>query len=123
MARILLIDDLPSVTTLLSAVLGSWGHAVVECNDGASGLAALDGGGFDLVVVDMMMPGLDGIEVVKRLRGAGHGIPVIAMSGGRDDFPASHSLKLSEMYGANRLLFKPFDNEELVAAVDELLGA
>lgn len=123
MARILVIDDMPAVTGLLSAVLEGCGHAVVERNNGATGLAELNGGGFDLVVVDMMMPGLDGIEVVKRLRAAGHKAPVIAMSGGTDDFPASHSLKMSEMYGADRLLFKPFGNDELVAMVEQLLDS
>ena len=122
MARILVVDDVPSVTALLRAVLEARGHSVVECNDGASGLAELGKTGFDVVVVDMMMPGVDGIEMVKRLRAQGHTAAVIAMSGGADDFPAAHSLKMSEMYGADRLLFKPFDNDELVAAVDELLA-
>jgi len=122
MARILVVDDVPSVTALLCAVLESRGHSVVECNDGASALAELAKHGFDLVVVDMMMPGFDGIEMVKRLRAQGHTLAVIAMSGGSDDFPAAYSLKMSEMHGADRLLFKPFDNDELVAAVDELLA-
>lgn len=123
MARILLADDLPAFTALLRTVLEGRGHTVVECGDGAEALAALARGTFDLIIVDMMMPGLDGIETVRRLRTGGCTTPVVAMSGGSDDFPAVHSLTMSEMHGANRVLFKPFDNDELLAVVDELLAA
>jgi len=126
MARILVIDDVPSVTALLRMTLEGRGHAVVEAQDGASGLAEIAKAPFDLVIVDMMMPGMDGITLIKHLRTAGtgdeRGPAVIAMSGGTDEFPAAYSLKLSEMHGAERLLFKPFDNEELLATVEELLS-
>ncbi len=126
MARILVIDDVPSVTALLRMTLEGRGHAVVEAQDGASGLAEFAKAPFDVVIVDMMMPGMDGIALIKHLRttgtGGARGPAVIAMSGGTDEFPAAYSLKLSEMHGADRLLFKPFDNEELLAAVEELLS-
>lgn len=128
MARILVIDDVPSVTALLRMTLESRGHEVTEAQDGAAGLEAMDASPFDLVIVDMMMPGIDGIELVKRLRARRHrpaviAPAVIAMSGGSDEFPAAYALKISEMHGADRLLFKPFDNDELLATVDELLAA
>lgn len=122
MANILVVDDAPSVTALLRALLEGAGHTVMEANDGAAGLRILSTATVDLVVLDMMMPGIDGIETVKRLRGDGHQVPVIAMSGGTDEFPAAFSLKMSEMYGADRLLFKPFENDELLEAVDQLLA-
>lgn len=125
MARILVIDDVPSVTALLRMTLEGRGHAVVEAQDGASGLAEFAKAAFDLVIVDMMMPGMDGIALIKHLRTAGTGTggpAVIAMSGGTDEFPAAYSLKLSEMHGADRLLFKPFDNDELLTAVEDLLS-
>lgn len=122
MARILVVDDVPSVTALLRTVLESSGHSVVESNDGTAALAELARHGFDLVVVDMIMPGVDGVEMVKRLRAQGPTPAVIAMSGGSEEFPAACSLMMSEMHGADRLLFKPFDNDELLAAVDELLA-
>ncbi|WP_029009878.1 response regulator transcription factor [Azospirillum halopraeferens] len=123
MARILVVDDMPAVTALLRVALEDSGHSVAEARDGAACLDLVRREPFDLVVVDMMMPGVDGIETVKRLRAGGYGSPIIAMSGGTEDFPAAASLKMSEMHGANRLLFKPFDNEELIAAIDELLAA
>ena len=123
MARILLVDDMPSVTALLRAVLEDRGHNVVEVNDGAACLDLVNRGeNFDAIVLDMMMPGVDGIETMRRLRAEGCDSAVIAMSGGTREFPAAISLKMSEMYGADRLLLKPFDNEELVAAIDDLLA-
>ncbi|AWK88866.1 response regulator transcription factor [Azospirillum thermophilum] len=122
MARILVIDDVPSFTALLKVVLEGRGHSVTERHDGESGLAEAQQGGYELVMIDMMMPGLDGIECVRRLRTLGPPLTIIAMSGGTDRFPAAYSLKLSEMHGADRLLFKPFDNAELVATVEEVLA-
>lgn len=122
MARILVIDDVPSFTALLRVVLEGRGHSVVERHDGDSGLKEAGRTGYDLVLVDMMMPGVDGIECVRRLRQQADAPAVIAMSGGTERFPAAYSLKLSEMHGADRLLFKPFDNAELIATVDEVLA-
>ncbi|GAA4255034.1 response regulator [Azospirillum formosense] len=125
MARILVIDDVPALTALLRMTLETQGHEVAEAHDGLSGLSMLEGAPFDLAIVDMMMPGLDGVELIRRLRArdASHAPSIIAMSGGTDDFPAAFSLTLSAMHGADRVLYKPFDNSELTAAVDELLAA
>lgn len=122
MARVLVVDDMPAVTALLRVALEDHGHSVVEVNDGAACLDLIEREDFDVIVLDMMMPGVDGIETVRRLRAGGCEAAVIAMSGGTEAFPASISLKMSEMYGADRMLFKPFDNEELIAAIDELLA-
>lgn len=122
MARILVVDDMPAVIALLRVALEDCGHTVAEASDGAACLDLVRREAFDLIVLDMMMPGLDGIETVKRLRAGEHDTPIIAMSGGTDEFPAAASLKMSEMYGADRLLFKPFDNDELIAAIDDLLA-
>lgn len=122
MARILVVDDMPAVTALLRVALEDRGHSVTEANDGAACLDLVGRESFDAIVLDMMMPRVDGIETVRRLRAGGCTAPIVAMSGGTEAFPASISLKMSEMYGADRLLFKPFDNEELVAAIDELLA-
>ncbi|TWA64051.1 response regulator receiver domain-containing protein [Azospirillum brasilense] len=125
MARILVIDDVPAFTALLRMTLETRDHHVEEANDGLSGLSLLERESFDLAIVDMMMPGLDGVELIRRLRArdAPHAPAVIAMSGGTDDFPAAFSLTLSAMHGADRVLYKPFDTSELTAAVDELLAA
>ncbi|KAA0676391.1 response regulator transcription factor [Azospirillum brasilense] len=125
MARILVIDDVPALTALLRMTLETQGHHVEEAHDGLSGLSKLEREPFDLAIVDMMMPGLDGIELIRRLRtrDAPQVPGIIAMSGGTDDFPAAFSLNLSAMHGADRVLYKPFHNSELVTAVGELLAA
>lgn len=121
MARILVVDDVPTVTALIRALLEPEGHDVLESSDGEEALNLAGSIDFDLIITDMMMPGLDGIETVKQLRSTGFDGPIIAMSGGAAGFPAAMSLKMSEMYGADRLLFKPFVNDELTAAVRSLL--
>ena len=113
---------MPAVTALLRATLEDRGHRVAEANDGAACLDLVGRESFDAIVLDMMMPGVDGIETVRRLRAGGCTAALIAMSGGTEEFPASISLKMSEMYGADRLLFKPFDNDELLTTVEELLS-
>lgn len=123
MARILVVDDIATVTALLNAILSDAGHEVVESYDGRSALELARGGGFDLIITDLIMPGLDGIEIVKTMRAEGIAVPIIAISGGAADFPAAMSLTVSEMYGADRILFKPFLNAEIIAAVDGLLKA
>ena len=130
MARILVIDAVPAFTALLRMTLETQGHHVEEAHDGLSGLSLLEREPFDLAIIDMMMPGLDGIELIRRLRARDASASpaiiapaIIAMSGGTDDFPATFSLNLSAMHGADRVLYKPFDNSELTAAVDELLAA
>ena len=122
MARALVIDDVPAFATLVRMVLESHGHTVTERYDSAEGIEIALRQPFDVVIVDMIMPGIDGIETVKRLRAGGSRAAVIAVSGGSHEFPASAALTLSQMHGADRLLFKPFANDELVATVDELLA-
>lgn len=125
MARILVIDDVPAFTALLRMTLESQGHHVAEAHDGLSGLAMLEREPFDLAIVDMMMPGLDGMALIRRLRARNdpQAPAVLAMSGGTDHFPAAFSLSLSEMHGADRVLYKPFDTAELLDTVEELLAA
>lgn len=121
MANVLVVDDVSFVRQVIRGLLQQQGHAVVEADDGASCLKALGEGAFDLVILDMIMPGVDGIETVKRIRMANPGIRILAISGGADAFPAGIALKMSEMYGADRILVKPFADQELLVALDGLL--
>ena len=122
MARILIADDVESLRAMLRAVLETAGHTVEEAADGTECLAASDAAHFDLALVDMMMPGLDGIGAVKQLRLSRPDIGIIAMSGGQEGFPAGFSLTMSELYGADRQLLKPFSNAELLKTVDAVLA-
>lgn len=121
MAKVLVVDDVSFVRHVIRGVLQRQGHEVAEAEDGAACLKALAEGAFDLVILDMIMPGVDGIETVKRIRVANPGIRILAISGGANAFPAGIALKMSEMYGADRILVKPFTDQELLETLDGLL--
>jgi DNA-binding response OmpR family regulator len=122
MARILVIDDEAGMRSFLYRILGRHGHHVVMAEDGRSGLAALAQSSFDLIITDLLMPGMEGVEFLFRLRAAASRIPVIAMSGGGRLGP-THYAKLARLAGAVRYLPKPFSVEELAATIEPLLGS
>jgi len=108
--KVLIIDDDRRLGDLLGAYLQGQGVAVETRLDGASGLAALDRGGFDAVVLDVMMPGIDGFEVCRRIR-AGSEIPVLMLTARGDETDRVVGLEL----GADDYLPKPFSPRELLA--------
>ena len=81
MARILVVDDDQSVRLLLRAVLERRGYSVVEAENGKEGLQALSGEPTDVVITDIQMPGMDGLEMILELRGTLPTARIIAMSG------------------------------------------
>ena len=121
MARILLIDDNAELRHLLRLQLEGAGHAVLEAPDGGEGIRLYRSGRVDLVLCDLFMPGKEGLETIRELRGAGEG-RIIAISG---DGPvdASDFLRMARMLGAARTLSKPFDAPTLLEAVREVLQA
>lgn len=120
MARILVIDDEPALRAIMVEVLRGEGHDVVEAATGAavSDTALLDT--LDLVVTDLIMPDVEGMEVVSRVSEHRPDLPVLAISGGgrgvvTDYLPAAQHL------GARAILRKPFTPDALVAQVAALL--
>jgi CheY-like chemotaxis protein len=111
-SRILVVDDEPDQRFLLRRILQRAGHEVMEANDGAAALRAVRELAPDLVVTDMMMPVMNGVELVRCLRGdpvTAH-IPILAASG--DAHLAG---------GADAVLAKPYDMHHLIAVADALL--
>jgi CheY-like chemotaxis protein len=119
--RILVIDDDRGVRQGVSTYLRRLGYDVVEAPDGALGLKALESQPFDLVLTDINMPDVDGIEVIVKLREAAHGCPVVAMSGG-GLFSKDLLLQNAEMLGAATTLAKPFELDDLAKAVESALA-
>jgi len=117
MQRILVIDDDPAVTSLLKRGLSYEGFAVDTAGSGAQGLTMARERPADLVILDVMMPGLNGFEVLERLRGADEQLPVLMLTA--KDAPADQVQGLES--GANDYVIKPFTFEVLLARVRSLL--
>jgi DNA-binding response OmpR family regulator len=115
-ARILVVEDEPRLRELLRLYLEREGHQVTDVGDGASALAAFDEHGADLVVLDLMLPGMQGETVLEALREAGD-VPVLITSAKRSDAERIAGLRL----GADDYLGKPFNPHELTARVSAIL--
>ena len=81
MKKVLIIDDDRALRQTLAAALEAEGYGVAEAMDGREGLNKALAGSFDLIVLDVVMPGLGGLDVCRGLREAGRQVPVIVMSG------------------------------------------
>ena len=114
---ILVVDDDAGLRRALRRVLASHGFEVEVAGDGTEALSRLRTRAYDLVVLDVMMPGEDGIEVCERLRAGGDRLPVLMLTA-RD---AIRDRVAGLESGADDYLVKPFANEELVARVRALL--
>ena len=109
--RVLLIDDDARLAELLNGYFDPQGVAVVHASSGHAGLTQLVAGGFDVVLLDVMMPGMDGLAVLRKIRDAGHRIPVIMLTARGDEADRVVGLEL----GADDYVAKPFSPRELLA--------
>ncbi|MFL6139610.1 MAG: response regulator transcription factor [Frankiaceae bacterium] len=116
-ARLLVVDDEPTIVELLSASLRYAGFEVVTARNGAEALKAARELPPDLLVLDVMMPGLDGFEVVRRLRADGRHVPVLFLTArdGTEDKVTGLTL------GGDDYVTKPFSLEEVVARIRAVL--
>lgn len=121
-ARILLVDDEPAVLEILRRVLLAEGYEVEVAPNGKDAVRRMKERLFDLVLTDLIMPGMDGIQTILELRAIDPAVPVVAMSGGiaagGGDF-----LPLARQLGAKAVLSKPFEYREFMASVRGALGA
>lgn len=117
MQRILVIDDDPSVTSVLKRGLSYEGFSVQTAASGQEGLSVARDMEPDLIILDVMMPGMDGIEVLKRLRAADTRLPVIMLTA--KDAPADQVAGLDS--GADDYVVKPFTFEVLLARINAQL--
>ena len=116
MAKILVIDDEPSITNLVSAYLKPEGYEVYTASDGPSGLKAARAFKPDLVVLDIMLPGMDGLELLTRLRRES-GVYVILLTARTEETDKVVGLSV----GADDYVTKPFSPRELTARVKAAL--
>ena len=111
-AQILIVDDEDMVRLLIRRILEEKGYRVVTAADGNEGLAKLDQGGIDLVLLDINMPGLDGFQVLKLIRRR-FNLPVIMLTGMDKGVALHNTLDI----GADDFITKPFSPVELVARI------
>ena len=118
-AKALLIDDDQRLSALVSEYLQQHDFEVQVASDGERGLAALERGGVDVVLLDLMLPGIDGLEVCRRIRGRSDQahLPVVMLTAKGDDVDKIVGLEL----GADDYLAKPFNPRELLARVRAVL--
>ena len=114
--RVLLIDDDQRLHELLESYLSTNGCSVAHAVDGARGLAALEQGAYDVVLLDVMMPGMDGLEVARRIRGRSN-VPIVMLTAKGDETDRIVGLEL----GADDYLPKPFSPRELLARMRAVL--
>jgi two-component system alkaline phosphatase synthesis response regulator PhoP len=115
--RILLVEDEPSLVLTLSDRLMSEGYRVETAGDGEEALSRAEGGGFDLIVLDVLLPRKNGFDVCRDLRQRGQDTPVLMLTARAQVVDRVVGLKL----GADDYLTKPFEMMELLARVEALL--
>lgn len=124
MQRVLVIDDQPHVRAIIIAALASKGFEVIGAAGGADGLELFKNSRFDLAIVDVYMPGVDGIRVIRKLRALNPALPIIAMSGielGESGRTTLDFLPNAGMTNIGRLK-KPFRATQLVSEVNRVLS-
>ncbi|SFK88657.1 response regulator [Methylorubrum salsuginis] len=113
-ARILVVDDDPEVRHVTASFLNDFGYTETEAKDGHAALAMMEEGGrFDLVVADLAMPGMTGVELAAAIRSRFEGVPVLLLTGHAEAVPIPDDLPVMQ---------KPFASAELAARVSQLLA-
>lgn len=132
MLRILVIDDEPFVREALERVLRSPAVSVIGAADASAGLQLLGQSAVDLVIIDVVLPGMDGVSAIKQMRRDNPNIRIIAISGGGnfglsayqpDAISTTAYLAACKAAGADGTLAKPFETAELRSLIGQLLVA
>jgi EAL domain-containing protein (putative c-di-GMP-specific phosphodiesterase class I) len=116
--RVLVVDDERIVARVLARVLESAGHQVQACFDGSEALGLLDRNEFDVVLSDISMPGLDGIELLRAVRARDLDLPVVLITGAPSMDSAIHAVE----YGALRYLQKPVESAVLCQSIERAVS-
>lgn len=117
MAKILLIDDVDAARSTMREMLERGGHKVVEAKTGLEGMKLLETEPVDAIITDIIMPDMEGLESIQRMKSRFPDIPIIAVTGSID----TPYLRLALDFGAATGLYKPFKQKELLAALRAVL--
>jgi two-component system, chemotaxis family, chemotaxis protein CheY len=122
MSSVLVIDDDPVMCAVIKGVLHGEGFAVTSAGDAQSGISRFAELNPDLVIVDILMPGKEGMATILELREANPEARILAITGG-GNFAAGDVLRIAELLGADNSLKKPFEPAALVDTVKRCLAA
>ena len=111
--RILIVDDEPAIRRFLRTSLGAEGYNLLEAESGEEALELLGRNAVDLIVLDLGLPGVSGLEVIQRLREEGSSVPIVVLSSRTDE---AGKVKALDM-GADDYVTKPFGMDELLARI------
>lgn len=120
MAVILIVDDDPTLRAVATELLRSSDHCIVEAEDGVEALQLLDRLPVDLIVLDMLMPNMDGLEVLTAIRGREAQVQILAISSG-GSMDAQYLLRCATAFGANEVMLKPLRRGAFADAVSRLI--
>ncbi len=131
MQSVLIIDDEPDVRDAVERVLARAGYSVRTAESAADALAELERMPADVVITDIIMPKINGVQAIELIRKAFPSVRIVAISGGGNFGVAAYQpraittsayLASAEMAGAHLVLTKPFESFELIQAVEKVLG-
>lgn len=122
MATVLLVDDDAGIRGALTKILGVLGHDVTAASNGREALAHLGAARYDVMVTDLLMPEMDGVETIIEVRKEIDDMPIIVMSGGGRTH-AKHCLKMALGLGATRSVEKPVEGLTIDAMIRDLTQA
>jgi excisionase family DNA binding protein len=117
-ARILVVDDEDTIRSLFEDVLGELGHRVITASDGAEGLKLVKQNEFDLVFIDLKMPGMNGAEFFQKVTAIKPNLPVIIITG----YPDSDLMAQALAQGPLGVMYKPFGDQDIISAVNRFFN-
>jgi CheY-like chemotaxis protein len=115
---VLVVDDNLALRGIVSALLRAEGHAPLSVANGDEALEALRREPVDVILTDILMPRKDGLEFIEEVRGSLPSVPIVAFSGGGHWRQGDYGLKAAKSLGANVVIRKPFDRQELLEAIE-----
>ena len=120
MAHILIVDDQEKIRPMLKSLLEQYGHEVTLAIRGREALNPFRPDKIDLVITDILMPDMEGIETIRELRKVDADVKIMAMSGG-GTIGATGYLRMAGMFGAKETIEKPFNAQDMLDNVSECL--
>ena len=124
MANLLIVDDFDTKRFWMRSILEAHGHAVVEAENGRDALAEVERATFDIVITDINMPEMNGLELIHHLRNRTAPNPrILAISAGTEELPSDVGLQAGHAIGADAILYMPCRPAEFLQAIGALLEA